>query len=375
MQLNFPIVPDDVPMEHEKRLTFIEKFINIHKTMFTVTAESIGTSAFETKPSTWPIIKYVMVYWMSSDLQIIYMGNPSVYFTTTVSVLACLGIYGILVLRDKRHYKDTLFGLRNYYQNSAGFFMTAWSITYFMNFFVEKQMFSSDYQPSLYFAALVMGVVADFLVRPVPLGVQVSLMIAVGTVFAYAYRIYAPITYGQPWTYSGCKEASLRYTWDMRCGSYMATTATFAERQPEEEQVTLVDDSTQQAVFETPEALQNDIVDDVQQQIQKEDTIVEEDEREYQYNEEYDDDEYYNEEEEEEEEEEDEIEPTEPAPVVEYAPEYVNGSEVIYPDEEDEDDWPKTIYGFGEDPELEEFDEPNPDYDPKAIRPIPITRS
>lgn len=74
--------------------------------------------------------------------------------------------------------------------------------------------------PALYMATLLLGVFFEILTRKMSTKVRWFLVLMITVAVIYVYRIFLPITYGEPWSTKQCLEATWRPTWDMSCQWY-----------------------------------------------------------------------------------------------------------------------------------------------------------
>lgn len=341
------ILPEDVQMEPEHRPKFFEKFARLHKYMWIVNNELTDSHPFESRPSTWPLLLSGGIsFWQTSTKQIILLGNPLVYWSSTAAVVFFLALFGVLQICQKRGYNHTILGFSTFYQSSAGFFVLAWALHYLPFFRMERQLFFHHYMPSLYFAVLTLGVAFDLLMKKFPASFKVTVLLAFSTCLIYTWWTYAPITYGTDWTVAQCDRASLLDRWDLQCERYYPLGSPEREVLSSEEEFS---DKPTNVIY----------VDGEGQRVPKHEVP-----QEYLDDEDYMDEEF----EDEEEDEEDEVlEPTEAPEPPEYEPEFIDGKEVFGEDDEDEEDWPRTMYGMEEDEEEEV-------HKPVTLRSIPATR-
>lgn len=106
------------------------------------------------------------------------------------------------------------------YDAAAGLLFVSWAMHYFPFNLFGRQLFLHHYMPALYMAVLLMGVFFEMLTRKISIKVRWVLVVMVTVAVIYVYRIFIPITYGEPWSTSKCLEATWRPTWDMSCQWY-----------------------------------------------------------------------------------------------------------------------------------------------------------
>ncbi|KAI8993205.1 Dolichyl-phosphate-mannose-protein mannosyltransferase-domain-containing protein [Pilobolus umbonatus] len=409
-----PLLPNDTEREPERRPQFWEKLIHLHKMIVFTNNELTEPHPFESRPLEWLVLNSGIRFWSGKTRQIILLGNPIVLWSSTVAILSFLMITTFFKLRQKRGWVSPFGTLGTYYENSASFFAVGWLLHYVPFFYMKRQLFSHHYMPALYFAILTLGVGVDLILRRFPPIIKVAFIALFCTGIVQMYLVFSPITYGEPWSVDSCESATYLKTWDFDCSRYSSLES------PEEAElysapVPLIEDipipeldipnAENPAVFiaknptkkdsqiDVEEDDNNDnIVDDVpatktsvknikkhvpgqcsiNRYISKMMTIAEEKTmgRYTDYDSDDSDDEESDDDEDDERDGDYDIrhEPTEaPEPII-YEPPYVDGTELVA-DDDDEEDWPKTMFGI--DPDSE--DEENPSL--AVLKDIPTTQS
>ncbi|GAN05732.1 glycosyltransferase family 39 protein [Mucor ambiguus] len=370
-----PLLPADVDIEPEHRPGFVSKFIRLHYAMWNFNVGSVEAHPFQTRPYAWPVLRSGINYWVSEAAQIILLGNPLVYWASTVAVFTFGIIYAFFQLRDKRGFHDHFNGKRAFFENSAGFFALGWALHYIPFYYMDRQLFLQHYMPALYLAVLTLGVGVDLMFKRSPCVVKLAFAAVASVCIVYTYYVYSPITYGEPWSVAECEQATLLKSWDLNCAHYDTDAPQRVSlNKLNEPNVVDIEQPMQQEVRLEPEGgivyvddQGNRIaLEDVPEEYLVHDDDEEDDEDEdvelgdvKQNTDKYDDDD---------DEEEEEDGPTEAPVFADPEPEFIDGKEV-YGDDEDEDEYPKTIYGV--DPEADEDEEPDPF--PLKVREIPNT--
>lgn len=62
--------------------------------------------AYDSRPSSWPLLKRGINFWAKEHRQVYLIGNPFVWWASTGAVLAYFAARGLLMLRAKRGYRD-----------------------------------------------------------------------------------------------------------------------------------------------------------------------------------------------------------------------------------------------------------------------------
>lgn len=389
------LLPSNATKVPEHRPNFFEKLVRLHKHMWSTNQELTESHPYQSRPYEWPVLSSTIAFWASSSTQILLLGNPIVFWTSTVAIFTFIILFGFFQLREKRGFHDHYHGLRAYYENSGGFFVLGWCLHYLPFYYLDRQLFLHHYMPALYFAVLTLGVGVDLVTRRSPQSVKMAVLVAVSASIGYTYYVYSPITYGEKWSLNRCQKATLLNSWNLDCHRYTKFDTTFQQSgltQEQEDQHVggvmsvveqkettqgIIDFNHNEDIITTEDAplthQQNQISltdnddedadDDDDDDDDEEDDDDEDDESGFaspsnsinEYEEDEDDDEM------------DEMDEPTDAPIYEEPePEFIDGKEVFGEDDEDEDDWPRTTYGI--DPE----DDDNPT--PLTTREIPTTR-
>ena len=92
---------------------------------------------------------------------------------------------------------------------------------------MQRQLFLHHYFPALYFAIMTLCQIYDFGTnRITSLGLKerpaigrsgVAALLAASIV---AFTLYAPLSYGNPWTQDACNKVKLFDTWDFDCSTF-----------------------------------------------------------------------------------------------------------------------------------------------------------
>ncbi|KAI9303692.1 Dolichyl-phosphate-mannose-protein mannosyltransferase-domain-containing protein [Cunninghamella echinulata] len=216
--MNDKLSPDTEKVNYQKP-GFFSKFIELNEVMWDTNKGLTQSHPYDSRPEDWPFLRRGINFWGKENKHIYLLGNPIIYWCSSITV----GIYFIIkltfLLLDKRGYKTDFRGLRQFYENSAGFFVIGWFLHYLPFFLMGRQLFLHHYMPALYFSILTFAVGFDLItIRFIQ---RKRLMMAFGwlLIVIYAYRSFAPITYGEPWTKSLCTKAKWRSTWDFDCAT------------------------------------------------------------------------------------------------------------------------------------------------------------
>ncbi|KAF9927583.1 hypothetical protein FBU30_003048 [Linnemannia zychae] len=220
--------PEDAKMVNYKKPGFLGKFLELNKVMWDTNAGLVESHPYDSRPSSWPLLKRGISFWGKDQKHIYLVGNPFTWYLSTAAIVLYIIIRGLLFLRDKRGYNDDFSGLREYYELSGGFFFMAWIYHYLPFYLMDRQLFLHHYLPALYFAILLFSVTFDLVCRFIPNRVRMIAVILIAAIAIYTFRIRAPLTYGSEWTRPECEASKILSTWDYDCNQYPETYAQYA---------------------------------------------------------------------------------------------------------------------------------------------------
>ncbi|KAG0246102.1 hypothetical protein BGX31_004523 [Mortierella sp. GBA43] len=220
--------PEDVPMVNYKKPGFIGKFLELNKVMWTTNAGLTDSHPYDSRPSSWPILKRGISFWGKDQKHIYLVGNWFTWYLSTGAVLLYVIVRALLFLRDKRGYQDNVADFREHYVLSGGFFFMAWGLHYLPFFLMGRQLFLHHYLPALYFAILLFSVTFDVAIRFVPSRVRILALLITVSIAVFVFRTRAPLTYGLEWTREECESSKMLKTWDYDCNQYPQTYSQYA---------------------------------------------------------------------------------------------------------------------------------------------------
>lgn len=206
---------------------FFGKFWELQKVMWNTNAGLIESHAWDSRPPSWPILRRGINFWGKDHRQIYLIGNPIVWWSSTLAVVIFLIFKGIAVLRWQRGYEDYSNTMFKRFDYEIGTSILGWALHYFPFYLMQRQLFLHHYFPALYFAIIALAQTYDFITARIPgiglrdrpfigrLGVVVLLSITV-----VVFGLYSPLAYGNPWTKSACQKVKLLENWDWDCNTF-----------------------------------------------------------------------------------------------------------------------------------------------------------
>ncbi|KKY15675.1 putative protein mannosyltransferase 1 [Diplodia seriata] len=206
---------------------FFGKFWELQKVMWRTNAGLTESHAWDSRPPSWPILKRGINFWGQNHRQIYLIGNPLVWWSSTVAVLAYVVVKALAVVRWQRGFKDYSNVTFKRFDYEVGMTLLGWFFHYFPFYLMQRQLFLHHYFPALYFAIMGLCQIYDFAVnRFSGLGLKQRPVIGqTGAVLFLAasitvFTLYAPLTYGNAWTQDQCKAVKLFDKWDWDCNTF-----------------------------------------------------------------------------------------------------------------------------------------------------------
>lgn len=191
-------------------LTFIDKLIELNRTMFTASSGMTATHPNSSKWYTWPLMIRSIFYWQGSsmnneqtDTYIYLLGNPFVYWLSTISItiVILLSIVKIIFFKKIKTNPDTFAILA---------FLTIGYLVNLLPFaLIGRVMFLYHYEAALIISIISLGFLADSL-QP---KVKYSLISLILIVTIWSFIHWSPITYGYPISNDALKSLMWLSSW------------------------------------------------------------------------------------------------------------------------------------------------------------------
>lgn len=154
-----------------------DKFIDLNIEMYRGNTRLTATHSYGSNWYSWPVMARPIFYWVKDNARIYYLGNPLIYWTSTIAVLMLL--IGYLTTKKERNFVSTLL--------LSGFLL---NLLPFIG--IKRVMFLYHYATASIFAILILVYLADQ--EKNSKLIYTILIIAAATAFTY----FAPLTYGLP---------------------------------------------------------------------------------------------------------------------------------------------------------------------------------
>ncbi|WFD31778.1 dolichyl-phosphate-mannose--protein mannosyltransferase [Malassezia sp. CBS 17886] len=224
-----PALPADAPRVNYRRPGFWSKLRELHGVMWDVNRQLTARHVYESRPSSWPLLRKGINFWTKHHRQVYLMGNPFVWWAATLCVCAYVGVRVLLALRAQRGYTDLANSEVVYYDRVCGFFLLAWALHYLPFWLMKRQLFLHHYLPALYISVLLLCTVFDAATQRFRPRMRLQIVAAVAAAALLVFWRYAPIAYATPWTSPRCENAILLRSWDFNCVDFPDDVATFTE--------------------------------------------------------------------------------------------------------------------------------------------------
>lgn len=226
-QNNHPMLGPEAEKVNYRNPGFLGKFWELQRVMWTTNAGLVESHAWDSRPPSWPTLRRGINFWGKEHRQIYLLGNPAIWYPSTLAIAVYVIFKGLSVLRWQRGFKD--YNNVNYkrFDYELGTTVLGWAFHYFPFYLMARQLFLHHYLPALYFAIMALCQIFDFGAnriatfglreRPEISGAFIALFLAfcIGT-----FTMYAPLTYGNAWTQDSCKAVKLFDKWDFDCNTF-----------------------------------------------------------------------------------------------------------------------------------------------------------
>lgn len=215
-----PNLPRDAPKVNYRFPGFLERFWELQKVMWITNAGLTDRHVYDSRPHHWPRLTRGINFWVRDHKQIYLIGNPFIWWSSTLAAIAYMAVRGFLILRAKRGYRDFDNTKVVKYDSLCGFLFMGWFLHYTPFFLMARQLFLHHYFPALYFAILLFCSFFDLMtaaLRP-KIRLQIGAVLMIIAIWNFWYL--SPLAYGNQWTLQKCKKAQWLKTWDFSCNEF-----------------------------------------------------------------------------------------------------------------------------------------------------------
>lgn len=157
-----------------------DRIVQLNAEMYRANATLTATHPYASLWYTWPLMARPIFYWVSGDARIYLVGNPLVWWGSTVAIITALvTVLSAWVIRAPR----TLLIISG-----------AWLMNMLPFVGITRVMFLYHYLTALIWAVLALAYFADQMRRPL------KPMLAAGALALVLFVFFAPLSYGLPLT-------------------------------------------------------------------------------------------------------------------------------------------------------------------------------
>lgn len=191
-QIHFALLPYPGPGDAFMASTFhtkgaMTKFIELNTTMYTANA-TVGGHPYASQWYTWPLMLRPIYYWnggptWEAGSKIYLLGNPFIYWLSTLSVIGYLISFIWAFIRKKKIHKIGLLLFVGYLFNFLPFIG------------IHRSMFVYHYASALVFAILIMAYLLDRIRNNM---IKYLILGGLSLFFIASFIYFSPLTYGLP---------------------------------------------------------------------------------------------------------------------------------------------------------------------------------
>lgn len=222
-----PMLGPDAEKVNYRNPGFFGKFWELQRVMWKTNAGLVESHAWDSRPSAWPFLLRGINFWGRDHRQVYLIGNPLIWWTSTIGVVIYVVFKGLAVIRWQRGFKDYDNATFKRFDYEIGSSVLAWGFHYFPFYLMARQLFLHHYFPALYFAILAFCQIFDFAANRVAT-FGLNKRTTIGNLFIVlfvtlsigAFTLMSPLAYGNPWTKDACNKVKLLSSWDFDCNTF-----------------------------------------------------------------------------------------------------------------------------------------------------------
>ncbi|WWC88890.1 uncharacterized protein L201_003805 [Kwoniella dendrophila CBS 6074] len=213
-------LPFDADKVNYERPSFFEKFFELNAVMWRTNAGLTDRHAYDSRPQSWPVLRRGINFWVQNHRQVYLIGNPVIWWSSTLAIVAYLGIRGLMIVRAKRGFRDLHQPKIAFYDEVCSYLVIAWALHYLPFFLMQRQLFLHHYLPALYFAVLLFCTVFDYITSAIRPRTRIQVAAVVLILAIWSWNHWSPLTYAGPWTKGQCEKGKWLKTWDFSCNDF-----------------------------------------------------------------------------------------------------------------------------------------------------------
>jgi dolichyl-phosphate-mannose-protein mannosyltransferase len=120
---------------------FFGKFWELQKVMWHTNAGLVESHAWDSRPPSWPILQRGINFWGKDHRQIYLIGNPVIWWSSTIAILVYLAFKGLAIVRWQRGFQDYKHVTVRRFDYEVGTSVLGWALHYFPFFLMARQLF------------------------------------------------------------------------------------------------------------------------------------------------------------------------------------------------------------------------------------------
>ncbi|KAJ3116083.1 hypothetical protein HDU96_010458 [Phlyctochytrium bullatum] len=207
-----PLLPADAKKTNYRKLGFWAKFFELHAVMWRTNNGLKSSHPFDSRPS--------ISFWASKKSgagQIYLIGNPIVWWTSSIGIFVYMVTYGVQLLLSKRQMPLFFSAFVKNAFDSCFLLFSGWFFHYYPFFLMARQLFLHHYFPALYFAILLLGGLFEvFTIRYEPRHRWIIVGVVLFVVF-WVFWDLSPLVYGTEMSRRRCERIKWSKHWDWGC--------------------------------------------------------------------------------------------------------------------------------------------------------------
>ena len=216
-----PEMPKTAVQVNYNKPGFYSKFFELHKVMWHINSGFKGSHPYDSKPTSWPLLKRGIFFWSGPSGNIYLMGNPLIWWSALAGTLVYIAFECLFAIATKRNLQVFQLALLKESGNACWFFLCGWALHYLPFFLMKRQLFIHHYLPALYFSILLLGSLIDVATIKLKRIGQSAVSLAFGLAAVIVFWVYSPLAYGTEMSHGFCLRLKLVSSWDFDCSRYL----------------------------------------------------------------------------------------------------------------------------------------------------------
>jgi dolichyl-phosphate-mannose-protein mannosyltransferase len=136
-----PQLGEDAERVNYRRPGFFSKFWELQKVMWHTNAGLVESHAWDSRPPSWPFLRRGINFWGKDNRQIYLIGNPIIWWSSTVAIGLYVLVKGFAMLRWQRSFEDYKYIPFKRFDYEVGTSVLGWAFHYFPFFLMARQLF------------------------------------------------------------------------------------------------------------------------------------------------------------------------------------------------------------------------------------------